>query len=78
MIFAVVVFFCISYGVRFRVYANHIKYDRKLEFTEKLDIDLDDISKYPKAALDLYREKKKYDAHIEVKEQKIERVEESF
>jgi hypothetical protein len=64
--------------VRYRVYANYIKHDRHLEFTDKLDIDLDDISKYPKAVLELYREKKKYDAHIEKKEQKIERVEESF
>lgn len=78
MFFAVGVYFCISYGVRNRVYANYIRHGRRLEFTEKLNIDLDDISTYTKPNLELHREKIKYDAHIEKKEKNIERVEESF
>ena len=33
---------------------NYIKHGRELELAEKMDIDLEDIESYPKAALELY------------------------
>ena len=41
------------------MYMQHIKYDRKLDFADKLDIDLDDVSNYPKAVYEEFLEKKK-------------------
>jgi hypothetical protein len=43
-----------------------------------MGIDLDDVSKYPKSVLQLYQEKKKYDAYIKKKEENIKKVEDSF
>ena len=43
-----------------------------------MDIDLDDISQYPPSVYDLYVEKKKYDAHIKRKDEKITKVEDQF
>ncbi|CAI2381941.1 unnamed protein product [Moneuplotes crassus] len=66
------------FGVRYRIYLNYIKNDRKLEFAEKLNIDLEDIDSYPKAALEMLVERKKYDAYIEKKDEKITQIEDSF
>ena len=38
---------------------------------DKLDMDLDDVENYPKAIFELYLDKKKYDAHIKNKEEKM-------
>ena len=53
ILFSVLIFICINYGVKYRLYANYIKYGRELELVKKMDIDLEDISSYPKAALEL-------------------------
>lgn len=57
--FGIVIFLCISYGVKYRLYANYIKYGRELELVGKMDIDLEDIASYPKSVFELYQEKKK-------------------
>ena len=57
--------------MKYRLYMNSIKYGRDLEFGERLGIDFDDISKFPAAVLELYQEKKKHDAFIKRKEEKI-------
>jgi len=43
-----------------------------------MGIDLTDISKYPRSVMDAYQEKKKYDAYIEKKTEKITGVEDNF
>ena len=45
---------------------------------EKFDIDLDDVESYPESVFEYYLEKKQYDAHIERKEEKIKKVEDTF
>jgi len=42
--FCIIIFCSISYGVKYRLYANYIRYGRELELAEMMDIDLDDIS----------------------------------
>ena len=64
--------------MRYRLYSNYIKYGRRLEFADKMDLDLDDITSYPKAVLELYQEKQKHDAYIKRKEDKIKKVEDNF
>ena len=78
MVFAILIFAGINYGVKYRVYANHIKYGRRLEFGDKLNIDLDDVSSYPKPVFELWQEKQKYDAHIKRKEEKMTKTEDNF
>eukprot|EP00347_Sterkiella_histriomuscorum_P009048 403342726 len=77
-VFAVIIFCSISYGVKYRLYANYIRYGRELELADMMDIDLDDISQYPKAVLELYKEKKKHDAYTKQKESKIKTIEQNF
>ena len=60
--FTVIIFFIIYKGVRYRLYLNYIKHGRKLDLAESFGMDLDDIQNYPKAVLELYIDKKKYDA----------------
>eukprot|EP00352_Strombidinopsis_acuminata_P004065 CAMPEP_0176378420 /NCGR_PEP_ID=MMETSP0126-20121128/29601_1 /TAXON_ID=141414 ORGANISM="Strombidinopsis acuminatum, Strain SPMC142" /NCGR_SAMPLE_ID=MMETSP0126 /ASSEMBLY_ACC=CAM_ASM_000229 /LENGTH=69 /DNA_ID=CAMNT_0017740701 /DNA_START=406 /DNA_END=615 /DNA_ORIENTATION=+ len=43
-----------------------------------MDIDLDDVESYPASVLEFYKEKKKYDAFIKTKEEKMTKVEDSF
>ena len=52
--FSVIILAGINYGVRYRLYMNYIKYGRELELVGKMDIDLEDISAYPQAVLELY------------------------
>jgi len=62
---------CVLVGVRYRLYLNYIKHERELEFAYKLDIDFEDLDKYPKAAIELLAERRKYDAYLATKEEKI-------
>ena len=78
LLFFVGVYLLFRRGVRARVYSNFIRLDRKLEFAEKLDVDLDDISKYPRAVLEILEEKQKYDAFIAKKDEKITKTEKVF
>ena len=61
----------ITYGVRYRLYMNYIKYGRELELASMMDIDLEDVTSYPKAVMELYLEKKNYDSFTNKKESKI-------
>lgn len=61
--FTLIILFLISYGVRYRLYANYIRYGRELELAGMMDLDLEDIGSYPKAVLELYKEQKKYEAY---------------
>eukprot|EP00351_Strombidinopsis_sp_SopsisLIS2011_P003736 CAMPEP_0116874446 /NCGR_PEP_ID=MMETSP0463-20121206/5891_1 /TAXON_ID=181622 /ORGANISM="Strombidinopsis sp, Strain SopsisLIS2011" /LENGTH=182 /DNA_ID=CAMNT_0004518065 /DNA_START=20 /DNA_END=568 /DNA_ORIENTATION=+ len=76
--FAIIIFACIHYGVRYRLYYNYIKHGRKLGMSENMDIDLDDVESYPASVLEFYKEKKKYDAFLKTKEEKMNKVEDSF
>jgi hypothetical protein len=78
LVFGVIIFCGFSYGVKYRLYLNYIKYGRELELADMMDIDLDDISQYPKAVLELYKEKKKHDAYTKQKEKKIKTIESNF
>lgn len=64
ILFAVIILACINYGVRYRLYMNYIKYGRELELVNKMDIDLEDITSYPRAVMDLYKDKKKEEAFL--------------
>lgn len=57
---------------------NYLKYDRELEFASRFSIDFDDISSYPRAVFELYQEKKKKDAFLKRKEEKIKKIEDNF
>jgi hypothetical protein len=62
-VFIGIIFVCISYGVKYRLYSNYIRYGRELGLSGHLNIDLEDISQYPKSVLELYQEKKKHEAY---------------
>jgi hypothetical protein len=62
--FFIIIYCSINYGVKTRLYYNYIKKGRRLEFADKMDIDLDDVESYPPEMFKLYQEKKQYDAHI--------------
>lgn len=57
---------------------NYIKYGRELELSGKMDMDLDDVSQYPPSVLEMYQEKKKQDAYLKRKEEKIKKIEDNF
>ena len=78
LLFFVLVALAMVYGVKYRIYYNYLKHDRTLEFGEKLGVDLDDLDSYPKSALELLQERKKYDAYIEKKDKKITEIEDNF
>lgn len=44
VVFSIIIFCCINYGVKYRLYINYIKHGRVLDLAEKMDLDLDDIS----------------------------------
>lgn len=54
IVFTVIIVGLINYGVRKRLYYNYIKYGRELELVGKMDIDLEDVSSYPKSVLEMY------------------------
>lgn len=56
-IFGIVIFGLINYGVKYRLYYQYIKHGRRLEFHERLNIDLDDIESYPPSVFKEYQEK---------------------
>ena len=68
LFFLIVVFCCINYGVKYRVYKNYIKYGRKMELADRMDIDLDDLESYPASVYEEYREKKTHEKYLERKE----------
>ena len=76
--FAVIIFVCINYGVKRRLYYNYIKHGRVLGLSEKMDLQLDDVESYPKSVFEYYKEKKAYDVHIKRKEEKIVKAEDNF
>ena len=71
IIWVILIYCCINYGVKYRLYYNYIKHGRVLGLSEKLDIDLEDVEKYPNSVYEFYKEKKAYDNHIKRKEEKI-------
>lgn len=77
-IFGCILFYLINYGVKYRLYYQHIKHGRHLGLSDIMDIDLDDIESYPKAVFEYYKENKLYKEHIKRKEEKIKKVEDSF
>ena len=76
--FAVVIFCLINFGVKNRIYAQHIKHGRRIGLGDRMNLDLDDVENYPKAVFELYKEKQAYDIHIERKESKIKETEDKF
>lgn len=78
IVFTIIIFAGINYGVRYRLYMNYIKYGRELELSGKMDIDLEDITNYPPSVLEMYQEKKKQDAFLKRKEEKMKKIEDNF
>ncbi len=78
IMFAVVIFCLINFGVKNRIYAQHIKHGRRIGLGDRMNLDLDDVENYPKAVFELYKEKQAYDIHIERKESKIKETEDKF
>jgi hypothetical protein len=78
IVFGVIIFCCINYGVKKRLYENYIKHGRVLELADKMDLDLEDVSSYPRSVMELYEEKKKLDSYRKRKEDKMKKVENSF
>lgn len=78
VIFTVIIFCALVYGVKYRIYLNYLKKDRVLQIVDKMDIDLEDVESYPKAVFELYLEKKKYDTHIKKKEERMNEVEKRY
>jgi hypothetical protein len=78
VVFTIIILASINYGVKYRLYMNYIKYGRELELVNKMDIDLEDISSYPPSVMEIYQEKKKQDAFLKRKEEKIKKVEDNF
>ena len=71
IVFTVIIVASINYGVKYRLYMNYIKYGRELELSQKMDMDLEDIENYPPSVMEAYQEKKKQDAFLKRKEEKI-------
>ena len=71
VVFVLIVYALFHYGVRNRLYYQYIRHGRKIDFSDKMDIDLEDVQSYPKAVFEFYVEQKKYEAHIKKKEEKI-------
>ena len=71
LIFLVIVFCCLNYGVKYRIYYNYIKKGRRMELADRMDIDLDDVESYPKAVYEEFREKKLHEKYLERKEDYI-------
>ena len=78
IVFGLVIYSLISYGVKYRLYTQAIRHDRKLDFAAHLDIDLDDIGSYPASLYHEIQEKKKYDGYIKRKDDKIESISDEF
>ena len=75
VIFGIIIFCLINYGVKYRIYAQYIKHGRTMGLSEKMGMDLEDVENYPKNVQELYLEKKKYDSHIKRKEENIKKSE---
>lgn len=76
--FCITIYCLISYGVRYRLYHQYIKHGRRLEFVDKMDIDLDDVDSYPKAVMIMYENKKKHEADVKKKDDKIDKISDEF
>jgi hypothetical protein len=57
---------------------NYIRYGRELELSQKMDMDLEDVASYPPSVMEAYQEKKKQDAFLKRKEEKIKKIEDNF
>ena len=78
IVFSIIIIAGINYGVRYRLYMNYIRYGRELELTQKMDMDLEDITNYPPSVLEMYQQKKKQDAYLKRKEEKMLKIEDNF
>ena len=78
IVFSIIIIAGINYGVRYRLYMNYIRYGRELELTQKMDMDLEDITNYPPSILEMYQQKKNQDAYLKRKEEKMLKIEDNF
>jgi hypothetical protein len=77
-VFTIIIVASITYGVKYRLYMNYIKYGRELELSQKMDMDLEDIASYPPSIMEAYQEKKKQNAFLKRKEDKMKKIEDNF
>ena len=70
--------FILHYGLKYRIYIQYIKHGRSSELADRLGIDLDDVESYPESVYEEYVKKKKEVALLEIKEEKIKKVETQF
>ena len=57
IIWIVIIFLSINYGVKYRLYANYIRHYRRLGLSDNLGLDLDDVENYPPSVFELWKEK---------------------
>ena len=77
-VFGCILFYIINYGVKYRLYYQYIKHNRRLGLSDAFDLDLDDIESYPRPVFEYYKDHKLYKEHVKRKEEKITQVENSF
>ena len=78
IVVTIIIVASINYGVKYRLYMNYIRYGRELELSQKMDMDLEDVASYPPSVMEAYQEKKKQDAFLKRKEEKIKKIEDNF
>lgn len=76
--FVLIILASVNYGLRNRLYIQHIKHGRQLELGNKMGIDFDDIENYPASVMPIYFDKKKQVAYLKNKEDNMTKVENNF
>ena len=77
-IYVIGLFVVLNYGLKYRLYLQYIKHGRRSDLAERFDIDLDDVESFPASIFEEYVEKKKLEAHLKAKDEKIKKVENQF
>ena len=78
VIYVIILFGVLNYGLKYRLYLQYIKHGRKSDLSERFGIDMDDVESFPAAIFEEYVEKKKLEAHLKAKDEKIKKVENQF
>ena len=74
-IYVIGLFVVLNYGLKYRLYLQYIKHGRRSDLSDRFGIDMDDVESFPKAVFEEYVEKKKLEAHLKAKDEKIKKVE---
>lgn len=69
--FCIIIGAGVNYGLRNKLYIQHIKHGRDLELAKIMGIDFDDIENYPAAVMPIYFDKKKQVAYLKNKDENM-------